>query len=194
MSDMLERLLASAESATILRFLADFDALDVDSAAGSTARLSSGADLELIARCGAGGRFFRTKPGGQIWYADSEGSAGVIGSGLETALALLVAAPNWHDLLGFSGGGDLDEMRRAHDRFAAGVREEYPDLAGEQATVVAELGLVLPEDPVRALWAAVHARDPEVVFTDVELEEYAEEPWDSLFGAHTIDRLRARRS
>jgi hypothetical protein len=159
---------------------------------GLTARLSSGVSLNVIACDGAGGRFFlvgpKTRPR-PVLYADSEGSAGLIGSTLSSAVATMVALPNWRDLLGFSGGGDLGEMRRAQAWLEEGVRSRHPDLDELQAVLVGQLDLEVPDDPVLVLWESVRATDPEVVFID---DEDGGLPWGSLFHEWTIERVMRR--
>jgi hypothetical protein len=189
---LLRRIAAAPALSGLLREMVDFDVEDLESADGSTARLSSGESLHVIACDGAAGRFFLV--GGQarlrpVLYADSEGSAGLVGSSVPSALATMVALPNWRDLLSFSGGGDVGQMRRAQAGLEEGVRRRHPDLDGLQATLVSELGLVLPDDPVMALWDSVRATDPDVVFID---DADGGLPWGSLFHDWTIERLMRR--
>lgn len=92
---MLQAIAASPLVERSLRELVDFDVADFDPAFGSTARLSSGVDLRIVACDGAMGRFFLVGSDGDrhpALYADSEGSAGIIGRDLSGALATMVAA------------------------------------------------------------------------------------------------------
>ncbi|GIF49429.1 hypothetical protein Afe04nite_39680 [Asanoa ferruginea] len=173
----------------MLRQLVYFDVEDIASVTGSGARLSSGASLHLIACDGAAGRFFSVgaeAPTQRVMYADSEGGAGMVGSSLGSSLATMVALPNWRDLLGFSGGGDLDQMRRAQAWLEDDMRRGCPDLDQVQATLVGGLELNLPDDPVLTLWESVHTTDPTDFFTD---DQDGGLPWGSLFGEWTIERL-----
>ncbi|WP_433063588.1 hypothetical protein [Dactylosporangium sp. CS-033363] len=187
---VLQLLAETPDLSDILRELIDFDVEDLAYAGAFAARLSSGEGLEAIAVDGTGGRYLLVgapAPVRRVLFATSEGSAGPVGPSLADALATMVAVPNWRDLLGFSGGGRLDEMRRAQAWLADGEQRRHPDLGELQVALAAGLGLVLPDDPVLALWAAVSAADPGVDFTDGDDAEAT--PWDSLFGPWTIERL-----
>ena len=70
-------------------------------------------DITIIARDGSGGVFVTVPTSPRIMYASSEGEAGVIASDIDEFITLIVACPYWRDLLRYSGGGKLDEMRRA---------------------------------------------------------------------------------
>ncbi|MEV0136576.1 hypothetical protein AB0H83_50150 [Dactylosporangium sp. NPDC050688] len=190
---VLQLLAETPDLSGILRELVDFDVEDLAYAGAFAARLSSGESLQAIAVDGTGGRYFLVgapTPARRVLYATSEGSAGLVGSSLAGALATMVAVPNWRDLLGFSGGGRLDEMRRARSWLADGEQRWYPDLDELQVALATGLGLVLPDDPVLALWEAVSATDPDVDFIDDDDAEAT--PWDSLFGVWTIERLTPR--
>ena len=100
----------------------------------------------------------------------------------------MITLPNWRDLLGFSGGGDIGQMRRAQAWLEEGLRRTHPDLGELQAVLVRELDLFVPDDPVMALWEAVSA-DPDVGFID---DADGGMPWGSLFHEWTIERLMGR--
>ncbi|GAB3190054.1 hypothetical protein GCM10027259_61630 [Micromonospora palomenae] len=189
---LLRRIAAAPSVSGVLRELVEFDVEDVASVDGSTARLSSSVSLCVIACDGTAGRFFLVgteAPSRPVLYADSEGSAGLIGSSLAITLATMVALPNWHDLLGFSGGGDLDQMRRAQAWLEEGMRRSHPDLDQLQALLVGELELDVLDDPVLTLWQSVRATDPTETFID---DGDGGLPWGSLFGEWTIERLMRR--
>ncbi|TDD57002.1 hypothetical protein E1286_01495 [Nonomuraea terrae] len=191
-TSLLRRIAATPALSGILRELIEFDVEDLESVDGSTARLLSGESLHAIACDGAAGRFFlvgREARLRHVLYADSEGSAGLVGSSLSNALATMVALPNWRDLLNFSGGGDLGQMRRAQAWLEEGMRRRHPDLDELQAVLVSELGLVVPDDPVLALWDSVRATDPDIDFID---DADGGLPWGSLFHEWTIERLMRR--
>ena len=109
-----------------------------------------------------------------VLYVSSEGQAGRIASNLAELLAVMMAIPGWHDLLKFSGGGNLEEMRRT-----AGLleRDGPDDEAVPAATqrIVAAFSLPAIADPVRLLHDCVHASDCNVVADDGR-------PCESLFG------------
>ncbi|BEL04021.1 hypothetical protein Q0Z83_022120 [Actinoplanes sichuanensis] len=190
---LLRRIAEVPHVSSVLRHLVDFDVEDVASVDGSTARLSSGRSLHLIACDGTAGRYFlvgTNAPSRPVLYATSEGQAGIIGLTLTVALTMLIALPNWHDVLGFSGGGSLDQMRRAHAYFEVALRQSHPDLDVTQSQIVDALGLDLPEDPVLTLWQSVHAAEPPELFIDDEDDD--DSPWDPLLGAWTIERVARR--
>jgi hypothetical protein len=190
---VLQLLAETPDLSGILRELIDFDIEDLAYAGAFAARLSSGESLQAIAVDGTGGRYFLVgalAPARRVLFATSEGSAGLVGPSLAGALATMVAVPNWRDLLGFSSGGRLDEMRRAQAWLADGEQRRHPDLGELQVALATGLGLVLPDDPVLALWEAVTAADPDVDFIDDDDEEAT--PWGSLFGVWTIERLMPR--
>lgn len=103
----------------------------------------------------------------------------------------MVTLPNWRDPLGFSGGGDLGQMRRAQAWLEEGTRRGHPNLDELQVVLVSELGLVVPDDPVLALWESVRATDPDIDFID---DADGGVPWGSLFHEWTIERLMRRGS
>ncbi|MGI5238908.1 hypothetical protein [Dactylosporangium sp. CA-139066] len=189
---VLQLLAETPDLSGILRELIDFEVEELAYAGAFAARLSSGESLQAIAVDGTGGRYFLVgapAPARRVLFATSEGSAGLIGPSLAGALATMVAVPHWRDLLGFSGGGRLDEMRRTLAWLADGEQRRHPDLGELQIALATGLGLVLPDDPVLALWEAVSAADPDVDFIDDDDEAT---PWDSLFGVWTIERLMPR--
>ncbi|MEU8082873.1 hypothetical protein AB0B57_04450 [Micromonospora sp. NPDC049101] len=186
---LLRRIAAAPSVSGLLRELVEFDVEDVVSVDASTARLSSSVSLRVIACDSTGGRFFlvgteaSSRP---VLYADSEGSAGLIGPSLAITLATIVALPNWRDLLKFSGGGDLHQMRRAQARLQEGMRQWHPDLDQLQSLLVGELELDVLDDPVLTFWQSARATDPTVAFIN---DDDGGLPWGPLFGEGTIDRL-----
>ena len=169
--------------------LIDFDVADRPADFGCPVRLSSGLPLQIIAADRAGGAFFLVGTGSgsrPVLYADSEGNAGVVGPDLATALATLIALPNWADLLGFSRGGDLSEMRRASIWLAHRLQQDFPDRDTAGPRLLEELGLAAIDDPVAVLWTSVHSTKPDYVLLD---DDDQGDAWDSLFQPWTIDRL-----
>lgn len=66
------------------------------------------------------------------------------------------------------------------------MRRDHPGLDATRVSLVAELDLVLPDDPVMVLWESVRRTDPDYVFIDDHDESG---PWGSLFDQWTIERL-----
>ncbi|MER7921913.1 hypothetical protein ABTY96_02060 [Streptomyces sp. NPDC096057] len=63
---------------------------------GEPVRLASGGPLRPVAGDGTGGTFFVCADG-SVLYADSEGSAGIIGSSVDEALEIVIGLPGWRD-------------------------------------------------------------------------------------------------
>lgn len=101
-------------------------------------RLVSGGSLEVVAGDAGGGTYFLCEDG-SVLYADSEGSAGIVGSGFDEALEILI---------GLGGEDDLDEEEA-----------EYYGYEASRAELRAALGF--PErsrEELEALLAAAQAR------------------------------------
>ena len=125
------------------------------------------------------GSAFVLLPSQNVLYVSSEGRAGIIAESFEAFIQLVVAHPYWRDILKFSGGGDLAEMRRAAAALEATlddegkVNEAREDIRG---------ALTLPEagEPIGALYEAVAASDAIVRATDGS-------PFTTLFNRFSID-------
>lgn len=132
---------------------------------------------------GSGGAFVLL-PSQNVLYVSSEGRAGIIAESFEAFVKLVVAHPYWLDILKFSAGGDLHEMRRAADALEATLDDE--DDVNEAREQIRG-GLDLPEanDPVGALYDAVAASDAIVRATDGS-------PFTTLFNRFSIDNTTQR--
>lgn len=78
-------------------------------------------DLTVFARDGSGGQFVLSLSSGRIFLFGSEGSAGAIAENVAGFLALVVRMPYWRDVLHYSGGGQIEQMRRA----AAALEDDF---------------------------------------------------------------------
>ena len=127
---------------------------------------------------GSGGTFVLL-PSQKVLYVSSEGRAGIIAESFEAFVKLVVAHPYWLDILKFSAGGDLHEMRRAAATLEASLDDE--DDVNEAREEIRK-GLDLPEanDPVRALYDAVAGSEAIVRATDGS-------PFTTLFNRFSID-------
>ncbi|WP_234682027.1 hypothetical protein [Bradyrhizobium monzae] len=126
---------------------------------------------------GSGGAFVLL-PSQNVLYVSSEGRAGVIADNFDAFIQLVVAHPYWLDILKFSAGGDLHEMRRAADALEATRDEDDINEAREEIRM--HLDLPDPADPVGALYEAVAASDAIVRATDGS-------PSTTLFNRFSID-------
>jgi hypothetical protein len=127
---------------------------------------------------GSGGAFVQL-PSQNVLYVSSEGRAGVIAGSFEAFIQLVVARPYWLDILKFSAGGDLQEMRRAADALEA-TRDDEDDINEAREEIRAGLELPEADDPVGALYEAVAASDAVVRATDGS-------PFTTLFNRFSID-------
>jgi hypothetical protein len=125
---------------------------------------------------GSGGTFVLL-PSRNVLYVSSEGRAGVIAESFEAFIQLVVARPYWLDILKFSAGGDLAEMRRAADALEA-TRDDDVNEAREE--IRGALDLPEADDPVGALYDAVATSDAIVRATDGS-------PFTTLFNRFSID-------
>jgi hypothetical protein len=131
-----------------------------------------------IASDGSGGAFVLL-PSQNVLYVSSEGRAGVIADNFEAFIQLVVARPYWLDILKFSAGGDLREMRRAADALEATLDDE-DDVNEAREEIRSALDLPEADDPVGALYEAVAASDTIVRATDGS-------PFTTLFNRFSID-------
>jgi hypothetical protein len=104
---------------------------------------------------GAGGVFLQGAASDSILYVTSEGKAGIVAASLAEFLQLVIAYPNWVDLLKFSGGGQLREMERVAPYLEREFPGDDPNIQGHRDTVMTELSLDPAPNPISALHHAV---------------------------------------
>ena len=131
-----------------------------------------------IASDGSGGAFVLLLSQ-NVLYVSSEGRAGIIADSFEAFVQLVVACPYWLDVLKFSAGGDLAEMRRAAIALEATLDDE-DEVNEAREEIRRGLDLPEPDDPVGALYEAVAASDAIVRTTDGS-------PFTTLFNRFSID-------
>lgn len=129
----------------------------------------------------AAGGMYLLGASGNLLYVTSEGSAGVIASSLTEGLQIMVAFPYWHDLLKFSGGGDIAEMRRAIPYLEKDLLKNEPEIESYRRFLKSELSLPEASDPIASLHYAV-----EVLSAGVDFELPDGEQFDSLFNNFKI--------
>lgn len=127
---------------------------------------------------GTGGAFVLL-PSQNVLYVSSAGRAGIIADSFEAFLQLVVARPYWLDILKFSGGGDLQEMRRAAEALEATIEDE-DGINAARGEIRRSLALGEADDPVGALYEAIAASDAIVRATDGS-------PFTTLFNRFSID-------
>ena len=125
-------------------------------------------------------------PSQTVLYVSSEGRAGIIADSFEAFVQLVVARPYWLDILKFSAGGDLQEMRRAAEALEATLDDE-DEINEAREEIRKSLDLSETDDPVGALYEAIAASDAIVRATDGS-------PFTTLFNRFSIDNNRMRRN
>jgi len=115
--------------------------------------------IRPIGQDGAGG-VFAMLPDSRVLYVSSEGEAGVLAADFKAFIELVAACPYWHDILKYSGQGQLSEMRRAAAALAAmNCDEEDEDLKEARDFLKSRFGIDEPADPVGALHEVVSTSD-----------------------------------
>jgi len=135
-------------------------------------------ELQHLGRDSSGGEFVRL-PDSTVLYASSEGEVGIIAADFNAFIQLIVTHPYWRDILKFSGGGELAEMRRAAIALEAVALVDEDDLEEAREFVKSQLGLNEPADAVGALHRAVS-------MSGMVARAYGA-PCVSLFNRFTID-------
>lgn len=147
--------------------------------------LETGAPLQVVGRDACGGRFCLAPPAddysGRLLYIESEGQAGVIAGSLSDGIRMMIALPNWRDCLKFSGGGKLEEMKKAQARLEADLRQQHPDIEASRRTLYRAFGLTEMTAPLETLQRAVtEGADMKVVTTKDRW------PFESLFNTFVL--------
>ncbi|NIA00902.1 hypothetical protein [Massilia sp. CCM 8734] len=117
-----------------------------------------------------------------VLYVTSEGSAGKVASNLSEFLAIIVALPYWEDLLKFSGGGNLAEMRKAAE-LGFEIYEEEEIITSARIRLTNVLDIQEISDPIGLLHRNVESTD----CTAVAEDGYQ---YGSLFNRFTSDDIR----
>ena len=108
-------------------------------------------DFRIIAWEGAGGLFAQIDNTGEILFVDSEGAGGILADSFHQFLQLLVTHPYWRDLLKFSGGGNLDEMRRCVPWAASEFLEFEPEIGSYIQRVCNRIGVATSDHAIENL-------------------------------------------
>ncbi|WP_105968778.1 hypothetical protein [Streptomyces geranii] len=169
MTDHALRLLRQSRAAAELAaFPFDFDLDRADH--GEEVRLASGGPLTPVAGDGTGGTFFVCADG-SVLYADSEGSAGIIGSSVDEALEIVVGLPGWHDCLDLSPADGAEKILARVAEAEEDMREDEDfDLDAERAGLRTALGLPerSPVELIGMLHAALLRTEPDFLLLNAE--------------------------
>jgi len=144
---------------------------DLDRAADGPAepvRLASGGSLDVVAGCDTGGTYFVCADG-SLLYADSEGSAGIMGSSVDEALDIMIGLPGWRDCLALTPADGEEEILARVTEIEDEMRE-YDDIDAARAELRAALGLPdrSPVELVGMLHTAVLRTEPDFVLLNAE--------------------------
>ena len=146
-------------------------------------------ELIVLAEDGSGGAYTvqrdvspDTSP---IIYLSSEGQAGKVAQNFTEFLLIIVALPYWQDLLKFSAGGDLEEMRKALPFLEKEILEDEPEISSMQAMMYKVLDLPPLFDPVLTLFSAVKSG------ISVEIKASDGYAYESLFNTFRVKDNRS---
>jgi hypothetical protein len=167
MTDHALRLLREhAHLAELAAFPFDFDLDRADHV--EPVRLASGAPLRPVAGDGAGGTYFVCADG-SVLYADSEGSAGIIGSSVDEALELVIGLPGWRDHLDLSPSDGPEKILAAVTETEDEFREDYNlDEARPQLRAALGLSERSPVELIGMLHTALLRTEPDFLLLNAE--------------------------
>jgi hypothetical protein len=160
-------------------FIVAPDALDV-----SWFTIKPADRVQPIARDPCGGVFVLYGLEEWVLHVTSEGQAGVVASNLRSFLTILVSFPYWLDLLKFSAGGSLDEMKRAIPLLKEQVSQRAQQLEAHRRLLSQQLGL--NSDPAALEWLHAAVRD---LSRSVRVLAPDGCEFDSLFNEFSADQL-----
>jgi hypothetical protein len=102
-------------------------------------------------------------------YADSEGSAGIIGTSVDEALEIMIGLPGWHDYLDLSPADGEEAILACVAETEDGIRE-YAGIDAERAELRAALGLPerSPVELVGLLHRALRRTEPDHVLLNAD--------------------------
>jgi hypothetical protein len=180
-STTLEKLRDDGEICDILASALDFN-LGTTASDGGWFEVRPVADMKIIARDATGGIFLLYGPRERLIHVTSEGQAGVIAQNLEDGLRIMIAYPYWRDLLKFSGGGKLDEMRRVAQYLERNMHEDYPEIDRQRSIIEDRLSLERTGDMISSLHAAVATLGSGILVTAPDGTEF-----QSLFNTFTVE-------
>ncbi|MFG2955222.1 hypothetical protein ACGF5O_15985 [Streptomyces sp. NPDC048291] len=166
--DCLRLLRQHRRLAELAAFPFDFDLDRAAHGHGEPVRLASGGSLEVVAGSDTGGTYFVCADG-SLLYADSEGSAGIMGSSVDEALEVVVGLPGWRDLLSLTpADGETAILARV-----AEIEEEIREYHGideERAELRTALGLPdrSPVELLGMLHAALLRTEPDFLLLNAD--------------------------
>jgi hypothetical protein len=167
MTDHALRLLRlHAHLAELAAFPFDFDLDRADHV--EPVRLASGGPLRPVAGDGAGGTYFVCADG-SVLYADSEGSAGIIGSGVDEALEIVIGLPGWRDHLDLTPADGPEKILARVAETEEEFREDYGiDEARPELRAALGLSERSPVELIGMLHTALLRTEPDFLLLNAE--------------------------
>jgi hypothetical protein len=156
----------------VLNYLGDYLDFELSNLDKDTdwIKLTPSYHTEVIAGQGSGGFYVaygegetENKP---ILFISSEGQAGKLANNLSEFMAMIIEIPYWFDLLKFSGGGQLSEMRKTALFMVSEFNEDYPDYNETKVILKSKLALPNISDPIGLLHSCMHNSDCTVLASD----------------------------
>ncbi len=165
----------------VLAYPFDFDVHEIPS---NPIWFSTQPETELVplAGEGTGGLYAMLAASGDILFVDSEGSGSIIAPSLTALFQIIVSHPYWQDLLKFSGGGALAEMRRTAPFAATDYDDCYPEAAAACELLAKKLGVPPSDDAIGILHRSVSGSRQRLRLFATDGSEL-----DSLFKRFTVD-------
>jgi hypothetical protein len=145
-------------------------------------RVRAAEEFVPVAEDASGGLFLVGQSSARVLLVTSEGEAGVIARNIDELLELMVSHPCWRDLLKFSGGGQLEEMKRAAPYLQREFAEEDPTLEEHRQLVKRRLKVSSSESAIQRLHANVAQSSPDVIVEATDGALFA-----GLFNRFTVD-------
>jgi hypothetical protein len=177
---MLDKLQQDSEIQKILQWPFDFDVEGARQVRWFV--VNPVAEIKTIACDGTGSIFVLYGPQQKLFHVTSEGQAGMIARSFEEGVGLIVARPYWRDLLKFSGGGKIEEMRRVAPYLERELYKHHPDIDEQRAFLKRKLSLADGGDVIASLHSAVAELGKGISVTAPDGSEF-----DSLFNTFTVE-------
>ena len=150
---LLQKIAASDSLSELMAWPLDFEV--TNQVESGWFRLSPGVVWQTITQDGTGGIFALLGPGDgedrPVLFISSEGKAGQIAGTLAEAMQLMIAYPYWRDCLKFSGGGSLEQMKRAVPYLERDLHEDEPAIDELREELFTGLDLTYPVDALENL-------------------------------------------
>jgi hypothetical protein len=148
--------------------------------------LESKEPLQVVGKNACGGRFClfpaMADYSGRLLYVDSEGRAGVIANSLAEGIGMMLALPTWRDCLKFSGGGKLEEMRKAAALSLRDFRARHANEEANRLKLSKAFALTPMPAPVDTLHRVISEGTAVRVVATIDGSAY-----EGLFGTFTAD-------